>query len=292
MNISWTAKLGATYIVEGKKSSEDADWTALQTQVNQVTLPIYSRPFDSEYELIRVTPEGGVTPDCIHTVASYDSDSGEIVLRWNAVVGSEYIVKGWTNLGDLSGKDLSQVIAETEECVYRLKPEENADCTWFSIGTSGTSEEIDLRQEIDFETMEVVLRWNAIIGNKYRISASKDGVLNEIDTIIADSVNEVYKVSLTEGSHFYVTPLGKPGTDPDPEPGDEFTPQIRLVDGVIIIVVESKAGDVLELFYSDDMVLWNKSGGQHIVPQDGPYEIPISFQENIPMKFFRVMRTR
>ncbi|MBR6464731.1 MAG: hypothetical protein IKS81_05535, partial [Verrucomicrobia bacterium] len=145
---------------------------------------------------------------------------------------------------------------------------------------------------IDFETMEVVLRWNAIIGNKYRISASKDGVLNEIDTIIADSVNEVYKVSLTEGSHFYVTPLGKAETDPEPQPGDEFTPQIRLVDGVIIIVVESKAGDVLELFYSDDMVRWDRSGGQHIVPQDGPYEIHIPLQENTPMKFFRVRRTR
>lgn len=292
LNISWTAKLGSTYIVEGKKSSEDTDWTALQTQVNQAALPVYSRPFGSEYELIRVTPEGGVTPDCIHTVASYDSDSGEIVLRWNAVIGSEYIVKGWTNLGDLSGKDLVQIVAETEECVYRLKPAENADCTWFSIGTSGTSEEIDLRQKIDSETMEVVLRWNAVIGNKYRISASKDGVLNEIDTIIADSVNEEYKVSLTEGSHFYVTPLGKADTDPDPEPGEDLVPQIRLVDGVIIIVVESKAGDVLELFYSDDMVLWQKSGGTHIVPQDGSYEIPISFQENIPMKFFRVMRTR
>ncbi|MBR6460513.1 MAG: hypothetical protein IKS95_01620, partial [Verrucomicrobia bacterium] len=94
------------------------------------------------------------------------------------------------------------------------------------------------------------------------------------------------------GSQFYVTPLGKAETDPDPQPGDEFTPQIRLVDGVIIIVVESKAGDVLELFYSDDMVRLDRSGGQHIVPQDGLYEIPIPFQENTPMKFFRVMRTR
>ena len=61
---------------------------------------------------------------------------------------------------------------------------------------------------------------------------------------------------------------------------------------MVIIVVESKAGDVLELFYSDDMLLWNQSGGTHTVPQDGPYEIHISFQENISMKFFRVKRTR
>lgn len=292
LNISWTAKLGSIYTVEGKKSVDDTDWTALQTEVNQVPLPIYSNSIDSEYKLIRVTPEGGVTTDCIHTAASYDTDTGEIELRWNSVIGSEYIVKGWTNLGDLFGYDLAQIVAETEKCVYRLKLEEAEGCAWFSIAKSDTDEEIDLRQEINFDTMEVVLRWNAIIGNKYRISASKDGVLHEIDTVVADSVNEEYKVSLTQGSQFYVTPLGKADTDPDPQPGDDLALQIRLVDGVVIIVVESKAGDVLELFYSDDTVIWNPSGGQHSVTQDGPYEITIPFQGNTPMKYFRVKRTR
>ncbi len=116
--------------------------------------------------------------------------------------------------------------------------------------------------------------------------------MHEIDTVVADSVNEEYKVSLTQGSQFYVTPLGKADTDPDPQPGDDLALQIRLVDGVVIIVVESKAGDVLELFYSDDTVIWNPSGGQHSVTQDGPYEITIPFQGNTPMKFFRVKRTR
>ena len=267
--------------------------------------PIYSIPADSPYVINRIQPEGGVTPLCIQTMASYDIIEDELILRWPSTVGRAYSVCAWTNRYDAEPRVLTSVTADGTETIYRIKPAEITDCSWFSIQYADDSmEEITMGISINPVNQEMIISWNAVVGNRYRLEGATGFMgssWNEIETVVADRKQMEYHVPFSSGYNmFRVVPLGGSVQPPDPEDPEDtkFVNSISLSEsepGVLIITLDAKEGDTFEIEYITDLSDpsgWQQSGGTYgPAESDGPMEIkiPISSEK---LRFFRVLRNR
>ena len=305
LNLSWYGLIGNLYYIEGKESLTDTNWVKFDSMEVASAWPIYSIPVDSPYVINRIQPEGGVTPLCIQTMASYDIIEDELILRWPSTVGRAYSVCAWTNRYDAEPRVLTSVTADGTETIYRIKPAEITDCSWFSIQYADDSmEEITMGISIDPVNQEMIISWNAVVGNHYRLEGATGFMgssWNEIETVVADRKQMEYHVPFSSGYNmFRVVPLGGSVQPPDPEDPEDtkFVNSISLSEsepGVLIITLDAKEGDTFEIEYITDLSDpsgWQQSGGTYgPAESDGPMEIkiPISSEK---LRFFRVLRNR
>lgn len=299
LELGWNARINGVYDLEVKETLADTNWTRLTSLTNTSSAMLtHAVAVPDQYATARVTPRGGVTPLTIHTSSGYDSGSGEYLLSWDARAGLAYSVRGWTNLGDRVSLLITNVVPETTEAGYRLNPAQAPGCQWFSVDYAETlEEEIVMAVGIDKDNKEVVLSWNAVIGNQYRIEGSKNfsGTGWEtLATVQADSERGEYRVSMASGYLlFRIVALGGGYVPPENKP---FFPSIRpdaATPGNIFITVQAQAGDRFTVEYTDDLSedIWSLSAGEYLVDEDGPYSISLS-SDGQKTKFFRLKRTR
>jgi hypothetical protein len=157
------------------------------------------------------------------------------------------------------------------EAGYRLNPTQATGCQWFSVDYAETLEE-EIVMAVGIEGNEIVLSWNAVIGNQYRIEGSKNFSGTDwemLATVQADSEREEYRVSMTSGYLlFRIVALGGGGyVPPENEP---FISSISIDPANtsnILITVQAKAGDLFTVEYTDDLSedLWSSSAGEYPV---------------------------
>ncbi len=298
LELGWNARINGVYDLEVKENLTDTNWTRLTSLTNTSSAMLTQTvAVPDQYAVARVTPRGGVTPLTIHTSSGYDSGSGEYLLSWDAQAGLAYSVRGWTNLGDRVSLSITNVVPETTEAGYRLNPAQAPGCQWFSVDYAEALEE-EIVMAVGIDGDEVVLSWNAVIGNQYRIEGSKNFSGTDwemLATVQADSEREEYRVLMTSGYLlFRIVALGGGGyVPPDNEP---FISSISLDPANtsnILITVQAKAGDLFTVEYTDVLSedLWSSSAGEYPVDADGPYSIQIS-RDGQKAKYFRLKRTR
>lgn len=300
LELGWNARINGVYDLEVKENLADTNWTRLTSLTNTSSAMLtHAVDVPGQYAVARVTPRGGVTPLTIHTASGYDSGSEEYLLSWEARAGLAYSVRGWTNLGDRVPLVIANLVPETTEAGYRLNPDQAPGCQWFSVDyAEALEEEVVLSVGIDRENREIILSWNAVIGNQYRIEGAKNFSGTDwemLATVRADSEREEYRVPMALGYLlFRIIALGGGGyVPPDNEP---FISSISLDAGNpdnIFITVQAKAGDRFTVEYTDDLSegLWSSSAGEYLVDADGPYSISLS-SDGQRAKYFRLKRTR
>lgn len=304
LELSWNAKINGVYDLEVKEDAADIEWMRLSSLTN-TSSAMLTQPVEvpARYALARVTPRGGVTSLTIHPASGYDAGSGEYLLSWPARAGLAYSIRGWTNLGDQVSLPVAKVVSEADEGSYRLNPAQAPGCHWFSVDyaeSDPVEEEIVLSIGFDWESFEVVLSWNAVIGNQYRIEGARSfsGTGWEtIATVQASSEREEYRVPMASGYQIFgIIALGggeTPPVDPEDEP---FISSISLDTAnpdVFLITVQARAGDRFEVEYSENLSegLWSTSGGEYHVDADGPYTIQVP-RDGQKTRFFRLKRIR
>lgn len=295
LNLSWEAISGSTYWIEGKVSSSDTDWTQIDSVTSTSSAMMdYSIPSTSEYTIARVTPSGGVTEQCIHTDFSYDSDAGKLVLNWNATVGLNYIICGWTNNTDYVSNRVAKVEATSTNETYPVKLADFPGCSYFSV--QNIDEQVTLSVKLDIPNSQIVLSWNTIVGNSYRLEGATSfggSDYTEIETFNAvDSTQMEYTVSMDSGYViFRIVCLG--GSEPTPTNPD-FISEIKLdsANNKVVITLDAEKGDVFQFEYCDDLSegVWSESGGEtQAATADGPYTVEIALTSD-KAKFFRVIK--
>lgn len=298
LSLQWNAVPKGIYFTEGKAVVTDPEWIITGTMTNETdynVLMTCRTPVDV-YPVARVTPIGGVTPATIHTSAEYSAVSNELILHWNSTAGLKYTVQGWTNLMDKEALAYASVTADSESSSYRVKLAEAGDCNYFSIIAGTPHEELDLAIGFDPITREIILTWNSIIGNSYRVEGLKMGTMSweQIDTIKAIEVSSECRVSIDVGyTMFRVIALGQ---IEDPTVPEDYPLDLKISlnpedSSQILITVDARDGDVFEVEYCSDLSeeVWSISGKPYQATENGPMVITVPLEE-VSAKFFRFIR--
>jgi hypothetical protein len=122
--LTWVSLIGTNYAVQGKADVLATTWTNISptiTATSTITTYCVDRP--TPYQFFRIAVLGGTTPPPppatnISIIPAQTFNTNEICFTWVSLVGTNYVVRGKTNITDAQWSPIATVTANSTNTTY------------------------------------------------------------------------------------------------------------------------------------------------------------------------------
>ncbi|MBI4657312.1 MAG: S8 family serine peptidase [Verrucomicrobia bacterium] len=211
--LRWASVAGTNYLVAAKTNIEDRVWDRLSSVLTATgTNTEYCIAMPTTYRFFQIEVVGGAPPPpppSQPVVVALAASPTNLCVRWNSIVGTNYVVQAKTNLEDQVWVRLSSVITaggtNSELCVSLPMP-----YRFFRVAVAGAApspapppaSSAFINPELVVSKTNLCLRWPSLIGTNYVVEAKTN-----IEDTVWGRISSVITATSTNSEHCLAFPI-------------------------------------------------------------------------------------